>query len=601
MPEFQVRCHLPEMSQGGNETLRFDVDGKTLTLSLKLSGLNRRLLQRLPDRALDLLEIASFVYGLDSAVSRGGLRDRSLGADWYRSFYVTVPVRDLGHWRRQDVSEALAETLFQLSNDHFVFNFEPQDDERVESGWFALSKDDGWQADRVLMFSGGLDSYAGALAEIVEQENKVALVSHQSSTKLSRVQTDLVKDLRSRYGADACRHFPLRVQLAKGAEAESTHRTRSFLFAAIGQATALAFGTDRVSFHENGIVSLNLPPINAVVGTKATRTTHPQVLRLYSDLMSLVFGGQRRVDNPFFWRTKTEVLETIARLGAADQIAVTSSCADTHNRTIQHPHCGRCSQCIDRRFAVLAAGLERYDPSEAYAIDLLNGPRKDVRDREMGLSYMRNAVAFEAITPEQLLNLWPEIVSSVDHLDRSHEEALKSLCALINRHGRAVAGVIREMKVDVAEPDSLPALFGQITVEAQLSTRHSKSEPEKPGRVTLLYDKERRLVTLADHIKLRRSATAVLLIALAEEHLRSAGQGRDHFDYLCTHPLDLCEALKLESDDGVRQTVSRARTMIKKRMISAGYEEDATEIIENIPGQGYRLDPERVIVRKQGH
>ena len=45
-----------------------------------------------------------------------------------------------------------------------------------------------------------------------------------------------------------------------------------------GAVTARLFGLDRITFFENGIVSLNLPPLAQVVGARATRTTHPQVL-----------------------------------------------------------------------------------------------------------------------------------------------------------------------------------------------------------------------------------------------------------------------------------------------------------------------------------
>ena len=44
--------------------------------------------------------------------------------------------------------------------------------------------------------------------------------------------------------------------------------------------------------------------------------------------------------------------------------------------TMLHPHCGQCSQCIDRRFAILAAGQEHEDPAEAYKVDLFLGERE---------------------------------------------------------------------------------------------------------------------------------------------------------------------------------------------------------------------------------
>jgi hypothetical protein len=36
-----------------------------------------------------------------------------------------------------------------------------------------------------------------------------------------------------------------------------------------------------------------------------------------------------------------------------------------------HTHCGCCSQCLDRRFAVLAAHAADHDPVEMYKVELV--------------------------------------------------------------------------------------------------------------------------------------------------------------------------------------------------------------------------------------
>ena len=54
---------------------------------------------------------------------------------------------------------------------------------------------------------------------------------------------------------------------------ESTQRSRSFLYIAIGAAIAEMLGKSCVRFYENGVISLNLPICAQVVGAKATRTT----------------------------------------------------------------------------------------------------------------------------------------------------------------------------------------------------------------------------------------------------------------------------------------------------------------------------------------
>jgi hypothetical protein len=64
------------------------------------------------------------------------------------------------------VKGALEETLMALSDDSFDFKFVPSDAEPASASWFGFGTHDGWQADRVIMFSGGLDSLSGALEEM---------------------------------------------------------------------------------------------------------------------------------------------------------------------------------------------------------------------------------------------------------------------------------------------------------------------------------------------------------------------------------------------------------------------------------------------------
>ena len=70
-----------------------------------------------------------------------------------------------------------------------------------------------------------------------------------------------------------------------------------------------------IRFFENGIVSHNLPIAEQVVGARATRSTHPKVLRSLSELMSLVIGRAIVIDNPLVWQTKGEVAALSIRPG----------------------------------------------------------------------------------------------------------------------------------------------------------------------------------------------------------------------------------------------------------------------------------------------
>ena len=92
---------------------------------------------------------------------------------------------------------------------------------------------------------------------------------------------------------------------------EHTQRSRSFLLAAMATVAAQLERSDRVRFYENGIMSVNLPISTQVVGTRASRSTHPRSLMLLEDLARLVGLRDVKIDNPFIWKTKVEVVQEL--------------------------------------------------------------------------------------------------------------------------------------------------------------------------------------------------------------------------------------------------------------------------------------------------
>ncbi|MEL6958772.1 MAG: hypothetical protein AAGL89_07475 [Pseudomonadota bacterium] len=210
MPEYAINCLPTDTRSGGDEELRFEIEGKTVGVKLRISRLNQRLVSYLPDRALDLLEIATLVYGVDAAVSRGGSADQNMGRKWHRRFIIKMPVRDYAFWSGGDVSATLEKTLMFLSGDRFEFDFSPKAEPEAEQfKYFDFGMDSSWKATRVLMFSGGLDSFAGALEKTVDQHQRVALVSHFSASKIAPVQRALQKLLAEKFGQASCKHVPV--------------------------------------------------------------------------------------------------------------------------------------------------------------------------------------------------------------------------------------------------------------------------------------------------------------------------------------------------------------------------------------------------------
>lgn len=579
--------------QKGHLFLR--IDEVDVHAELKVSHLRRHFLKEMPDILADLLEVAAYVYAADSAISRGGPVASQMGHDWRRSLQFEVPVRRREIWEDPTTHRLLTETLGFLSEDTYSFAFHDHPRHGVEAAipFLDLSEDDAWRPDEVIMFSGGLDSLAGALEAVLDRQNRVALVSHSSAPVMTRVQRELANVLAGmgREGRpDRVRHFPIRARMQDRALKEGSHRSRSFLFATLGVVIARSFGLDRIDFCENGIVSLNLPVLAQHVGTRATRSTHPQALKGLGELFTALLGDTVRIGNPLFWKTKTDVLYRIRQLGRADLIKRSRSCANVRRTSRMHPHCGRCSQCIDRRFAALAAELGDDDPSEAYEVDLLEGPREG-QDRELALAYVRNARRVRAITPSELTQVFPEVSRALESLDLDPSVASNRIVDLLRRHGKAVTDVM-ERALDAPErpPGSLLDLYA--APDEVPSYRHAlKLEPE-PFKLLIEIDDQNQWAKLNRAVTVRK--TLFLTIeTFAASHLASLSQGLAPEDYDLLRARDLQKSWGLEEQSTVRRRIQNLRSVLDKE-----FGEGASDILENQPWYGYRLRPESVTIHK---
>jgi hypothetical protein len=134
-------------------------------------------------RTLDLLEIATYVFSGDRSVFRGRL-DAVEYQSWSRELEFRIRVRDPDFWNDAPVCEALTAAVEFMSGDQDVtFIFLPGHDtpptslfDREGFGLEPLA-----QPRAVSLFSGGLDSLAGAL-DLMDAGKHALLVSHESQT-----------------------------------------------------------------------------------------------------------------------------------------------------------------------------------------------------------------------------------------------------------------------------------------------------------------------------------------------------------------------------------------------------------------------------------
>jgi 7-cyano-7-deazaguanine synthase in queuosine biosynthesis len=428
--------------------------GKDANVTLKISDITKAMAANIPPVLVDLLEIATYVYCADQATTRGAGNARNYGARWRRRFRFHIPVREPDLWSLAPVATALRDTLSFLSDDEYDFTFKnlknpPSVQQYLEFGPGGAT---GVRPDEVMLFSGGIDSLAGAVQQAAAGKRMVALVSHRSSPKIAKRQKELLEDL-GKHCTQKPFHVPVWINKEKALGREFTQRTRSFLYASLAAVVARTFDLWNIRFYENGVVSINLPISSQVVGGRATRTTHPQVLNGFSDFFTALFQKPFAVENPFLWMTKAQVVRSIRDAGCGNLIKYAVSCTHVWEMTKLHTHCGTCSQCIDRRIATLSAGCpDQEDPEEMYAVDLLRGERKRGESRTMLESYIRTAKRVKDMSESAFFTEFGEVHRVTQHIrGMTADNAASNILDLYKRHATEVGDVITKGIQDHAQ------------------------------------------------------------------------------------------------------------------------------------------------------
>lgn len=429
----------------GRKVVALTSFGRQKNVHIHFEDVAKVFLKHLTPRLTDLMEIAAYVFSADCATRRGSSwSNEGATESWDRNFVFVVPVRDYKFWNRKEVKKLLEETLGFLSDDAYEFDFRKSLNREAAESYFEFSDDDDWPfsgAERVLMFSGGLDSLAGAV-DSAEQGEHLVLVSHRSNSVLDSRQRKLVEKLLERY-PNKIIHIPVWLNKGTNLDREHTQRTRSFLYLALGAAVAESVRAGGVRFFENGVVSLNLPIADEVLRTRASRTTHPHALALFERLLSLVTERDFKVDNPFLLKTKAEVISVLSAHKASDLIKHTCSCAHTgFFQSKNQWHCGACTQCIDRRIAVVASGSEAHDPSTDYVCDVFIGERKKRHHANVAVAFVRHAFELYQMNEAQMAARFNAELARATRDTPRPSDAARRFIDMHLRHAGAVRSVI---------------------------------------------------------------------------------------------------------------------------------------------------------------
>lgn len=339
------------------------------------------------ENAIDLAILAATVTAADTKISR----NKHAQDSWSREIDLYIPVSNLDLWSE---NIALIERMLRfLTGDYWSIIFRTRQ-KGMESLIERPPKLVGVNFDSVCLFSGGLDSFVGAI-DLFQGGSNPILVSHyrDASTKSQEKCADKLSQV---YGDIKSRHVRANVSFDKndlpGLETENTTRGRSFIFFSLACLAASSLDNPTpIYVPENGLISLNVPLDHLRLGAWSTRTTHPFYMARWQDLLNNL-GIKAKLLNPYRFKTKGEMLsECKNKSFIKNNYDITISCSSiAKSRWKKQPlgHCGYCTPCLIRRSAIHTAFGEdkttySIDDLTAQPLNANQSESKDVRSFQM--------------------------------------------------------------------------------------------------------------------------------------------------------------------------------------------------------------------------
>ena len=369
---------------------------------------------------LDVLTVASAIYASDLAFKR---EERSNYPR--KKIKLTIPVVNRRAFQNPDVTKKLRYALYKVSHDVWEIDFVDRDGTPEPNRRWSQHG-----SGKVLLFSGGLDSMAAAV-QYGEAGEATYLSSHVTANQTtSDAQRAAFTYLDTQFPEQFSYH-PFRVSTRNWErqgylfppDREPSQRTRSFLFLALAALAARRKGLrDIVVIAENGQMAIHLPLTAGRISAFSTHTAHPEFVRTMAELFTTLLDYPIKIENPFLYRTKAEVVENTV-LRHHPIIENTVSCWKASWVPGDLNHCGFCVPCLSRRVALEANGLTIPEYNRNILTqDLSRAPRDDEGKRNL-VDLAEFVTVFGASHSDALLtDRYPHIVNQ--HIDTSKALAM---------------------------------------------------------------------------------------------------------------------------------------------------------------------------------
>lgn len=321
---------------------------------------------------LDLFDAISYICYTDFYTKRQEDLDNS------KKLTIEIPVNNLKKFEK--VKKRIEKLLTYMTNgERWSINFKKQSKKKkLERKQMILENK---KYNSIALLSGGLDSMAGACTE---KENATLFVTYASNdieNNNARIVYDsLIKNTNNSHvsvGKVNCEE-----------EAHYTERTRSLIFIASCLIYADYYKISTIKIYENGIMSLN-PKFN--FSRRVTKTTNQKTLYMINEILDIL-GINIKVENPFKYKTKKEIIELIPRDFDEMIQKGTRTCSKNsgiihfRNKNIGNFHCGICIACMLRQIGMV--NIPRKDTEYLLPINLYY--YNDILDYENKISKDKN-------------------------------------------------------------------------------------------------------------------------------------------------------------------------------------------------------------------
>ena len=348
-------------------------------LSINRTKLTSALQCLLPEHLDDLLDVSIALYTADRICKRSpGKRQDKEDILQGRILNLQIPVRHPGRW--DGLKAKLTTVLEALTFDEWNLEFYRRPI-RDKTAYQINAFNEPIFSPFVSLFSGGLDSLAGAVFQRAESPDSTGiLVVAVTNSRLRKLQEQLVRDLNevglAKFLPAVLPHSldPLTNKLFPERQQEKSQRTRGFLYPALGAVVSFLVGANELNVYENGVGAINLPYTHATVGADHTRSMHPTHLMLMSRFISELFEKPFLINNRSTWQTKGSMCAQLAHMGLGE-LAIKSVSCDGFPLRGKYAQCGKCTSCLLRRVSLFRGGLTELEQKrEHYEYDVLKRP-----------------------------------------------------------------------------------------------------------------------------------------------------------------------------------------------------------------------------------